>query len=117
MPWTEDLINRFHEHIDTTWLAANRALPWSEKLVEQLKGELDWNFLSRNETLPLSISLIERFAEHWSWGAHGLSSNEAVTLPSLSRSQIVEVMQSWLRKRRENNDYVNSLVRTINNSA
>lgn len=114
VPWTVELVNQFRTDLDTTWLAANCRVPWSVQLVEQFKNELSWNFFSRNEAVPWSMSLIAMYADHLHWGDPGLFSNPAVCLPVLSRSQVIDVMHSSGQRKSDHDNYINSLIRTIN---
>lgn len=114
VPWTVEMVNRFRADLDTIWFAANCRVPWSEQLVEQFKEELDWNFFSRNEAVPWSMSLIEKYADRLQWRDPGLVSNPGLHLPVLSRSQVIEVMQSSGQRKSESENYINSLIRAAN---
>lgn len=114
VPWTTELVNRLRDHLDTTWLAANTRVPWSAQLLEQFKDDFSWSFFSRNEAVPWSMSLIENFADRLEWGDPGLFSNASVHLPSLSRSQVIDVMQSSGKRKSDMDNYIDSLIRAVN---
>lgn len=76
LPWSQELIARFHDRWNWWRLSANENIPWSETLLMRFEHKWNWTVISRNPALPWSESLITRLGMHWNWNE--ISQNEGL---------------------------------------
>ncbi|WPL16331.1 Sel1 repeat [Thiorhodovibrio winogradskyi] len=88
LPWTEQIISDFQDEWDWTELSSNPALPWTKRFVIQYATKLDFTFLSENLGIPWSLDILRAFAEKWS--PKGLMVNPRIVESPSMRSWVLE---------------------------
>jgi hypothetical protein len=76
LPWSEELISRFHDRWNWWRLSSNDSVPWSEELLMRFANKWEWKALSRNPSLPWTESFITRYGMYWNW--YAMSENEGL---------------------------------------
>ncbi|EIC21439.1 tetratricopeptide repeat protein [Thiorhodovibrio frisius] len=89
LPWTEQIVSDFQDNWDWTELSKNPALPWTKNFVVQYAAKLDFSLLSENLSIPWNLDILKTFAEKWN--PRGLIANSLI-IESLS-------MRSWVLER------------------
>ena len=76
IPWTIELIEKYKTKLYTREISSNESLPWSVDFIEKYKDKFHWESLSSNNALPWSIDFLEKYADKWDW--FNLSTNKSL---------------------------------------
>lgn len=66
-PLSDNIIEKYKDHLDWELLSSNENLEWSVKLIAKFENYWNWESLSGNESIPWSDFLLIRYANKWHW--------------------------------------------------
>jgi hypothetical protein len=81
LPWSIELIDKYRDFWNWSFLSQNKSLPWSEELIDEFFSYWDWYRLSANPSLPFTVKFIDKYYNHFS--PSYLAENEGVFVNTL----------------------------------
>lgn len=82
--WTDELIEKYKQHINFHTLSQSKYVSWSIELIEKYQDSWVWSYpnqfggsLSHNPYLPWSYELVMHFEAKWEWGSERIANKNS----------------------------------------
>lgn len=80
--WSSKLIEKFENKLNfgDYGLTSNESIPFTPELIEKYKNKWDWTFLTDNSQIPWTIDLLEKYQDYWAWESYEFAGNLGLSL-------------------------------------